>query len=163
MYERSRSSGNDPPRPQNFPPRDVPLPTPSDPSECDPSRSLPPDTRERPSTPPEQLEWEPSPHVLSGVALVPSSNASVMGSAPGVMGRLQNLTVPSLTILPSIRFETIPCPLRLLIPPEYDPVSCVAGNDLDMTLYVLFSRSRKFHRGIKGRIGQPRKGTVSIE
>ena len=132
-YKRSRSSGRRPPKSPLA--REVPLLAVSDPSESSSSNTIPPDLRELSSTPPGQL-WL---GVLDKKMPVPSSSAS---GAAGATESPPPSIVPYLTTLPSIQFQTIPRPLPLplsLIPPERLQVSWVAGNDLDMTLYVIFS------------------------
>ena len=64
-----------------------------------------------------------------------------MKKTPGAMEYPPRSTASSFTILPSVHFQTVPHPLPLPlsdIPPERLQVSWVSGNDLDMTLYVVF-------------------------
>jgi hypothetical protein len=97
----------------------------------------------------------PSPFDLfarSSAPLVPWSDGSVAQKTLGVTEWSPRSTGSSFTILPSINFLTIPRPLHTslsLIPPERVQVSWVAGNDLDMALYVFVIRSLKFSSGLK--------------
>ncbi|KAF9779636.1 hypothetical protein BJ322DRAFT_369328 [Thelephora terrestris] len=123
-YERSRSSANVSSR----------LPrSPTKSSKFVYFHHVPPDPHERPSTPPERPE---SPHALDEAALVLSSSASAVEKARGVTECPPPLITSSLTILPSIHFQSIPRPLPLplsVIPPERKQVSWVSENDLDMS------------------------------
>ncbi|KAF9779637.1 hypothetical protein BJ322DRAFT_369970 [Thelephora terrestris] len=92
--------------------------------------------RERSPTPSKRLKWIPSPHVLERTAPVLSSDTSVIEEACETTECPPPPTMPSLTILPSIRFQAIPRPLPLpssIIPAERLQVSWGPGNDLDMS------------------------------
>ena len=139
----------------------VRLTAPTDPGESGSYNPTSHDLRERSLKSPKQLEGKPSPDVaLNKVVLAPSSDALVVNY-------LLRPTPSSPTVLPSIHFQTIPHPLRIplsVISPDHLRVSHTAGTDLDMSLYVFFSRSRKFHRagGTEGMFWQPRKGAMSV-
>jgi hypothetical protein len=139
-YEGSRSSANVPP--QTSPPRDVLLPSWTDSSEAGSSHSLSPESRGRSSTPPRQLKWQPSPHVLDQVPPVPCLDALAVEENSGITDCPPCPTESSFAISPLILFHAIPRPLGVtfsLVPPERMQVSCAPGSDLDMTLYVSLS------------------------
>ena len=125
---------------------DLPLLTLSSSSKSASSLSLSPSPApcKRPSTPTVQLPPELLPHIYDGILLNPSSETSVVQKTHGTAERFPRSTVSYFTILPSIHFQTIRRPLHVplsLIPPEHTQVSCIAGSDLDMSLYVFFSAS----------------------
>ena len=146
VYTGHRSSRNILSVPPKSSPGNVPLAL-SDPSEPGPSHPLPPDLRERSSTPPERLESD----VLDKVMPVPSPDASVVERARDATVNALPPTVSSFTILPSIHLQAIHRPLQMplsVIPPERVQVSSIAPNDLDMILYVFFlSRKLSWDRG----------------
>lgn len=94
----------------------------------------------RPLTPTLRLPWEISPRIRdSEIVLGPSSDVLITQKNRGTTKCVSRLTGSSFTILPSIHFRTVARPLRVslsFIPPEYMQISCVSGNDLDLTLYV---------------------------
>ena len=103
---------------------------------------------EQPSASTVELPWELSPRIYNEAVVGPSSNVSVVQEIHGAMECVPPLTGSSFTILPSVRFRTIPRPLRVplsFLPPEHiQMVSSIARNDLDMSLCV-FVRLPKFH------------------
>ncbi|KAF9779641.1 hypothetical protein BJ322DRAFT_368458 [Thelephora terrestris] len=112
-YERSPSIGIVPPRPLRSRPGKAPLLAP-------PNSIIHPDPCERPPPPPR----------------VPSSSVSVITKPRAATECPPSPTVPSLTTLPSICFQTIPRPLSQplsVIPPERLQVSDASGCGLDMT------------------------------
>ena len=137
------------------------LATPTDPGESGSFNPISHDLRERSLKSPKQLEWKPPPDIaLNKVVPVPSSDALVVN--------YPLRPIPSSpTVLPSIHFQTIPHLIRIPLSdicPDHLRVSHTAGTDLDMTLYVFFSRSRRFHRagGTEKMFWQPRKGAMSV-
>ena len=149
IYERYRFSRNVPPTPSRSPPGGGLPQSPPDSGQADSSHLPPLDPRERSSTLPKQPERGRSPCILDEVVPIPPSGALVVKKVPGAAEYPLPSTVPFFTILPSIHFQ-IPCPLPLpfsVIPPERVQVSWVAGNDLDMSLYVFFPWSQKFSWG----------------
>ena len=142
----SQTSANGTSKPPISPPSDLPLPNSSEPNSF---FSTPPAPCERPSTPATQLPWELSPCIRNEIALGPPSNVSVVQKIHDTVECIPRSVASSFTILPSIHFRTIPRPLRVplsLIPPEHVQISCIAGNDLDMTLYV-FLQLQNFRGG----------------
>ena len=94
---------------------------------------------EQPSLRTAQLPWERSPRTYNQIGLVHSSDASVVQNIRSTTEHVLRLTGSSFAILPSIRFQTIPRPLRIpssFVPPEYMQTSSVTESELDMTLCV---------------------------
>lgn len=93
---------------------------------------------EQSSTSTERHPRDLSTHLYDETVSYISSDVSVVQKHPGTTKCAPRLAVSSFTILPSIHFR-IPRPLQIplsLIPPEHVQVSYIAGNDLDMFLYV---------------------------
>ena len=142
-YERSRSSREFPFKSPSPSPGRV-LPAPSDSRS---SYSLPLDPGER---------LQPS-YVPDEVVPVLSPGTPAIGDVPGTTKRPPHHTVPPLTILPPVHVQAVPRPSpppSSVISPERLQVSWVSGNDLGMSLYVVFLRVRKVSRagGAKGMI-----------
>ena len=134
-YERFRSASNALPKPVRSPPREVLTALP------DSIRSLPPDLCERPSTPLALLKWNPLPDDI------------VAKEAPGAIVYPPSPIASPFTVLPSIHFQTVPRLLLVpfsVIDPERVPVSWVSGDDLDMSVYVIFLLISDIFVGPKG-------------
>ena len=131
-YDGSRPSDNASAKIPMSPPKGVLLPW-SDPGEPGSSHPLSHHSRERFPTHPGRFERDSSPLILETIVPIPSS---VPGKFLGVSEHPLNLAVSSLTILPSIHFRSIPCPLKISLPPERVQVSWVSASDQDMTLCV---------------------------
>ena len=94
-----------------------------------------------PSPTPYERALVPSSHLRGEIELDPSSDVSVVQDTHDTTECVPCPLVSYFTVLPSIHFRAIPRLLQVplsLIPPERVQVSSIAGNDLDMTLYVLF-------------------------
>lgn len=95
---------------------------------------------QRSSKLPEQPERKSSPNGLGEVVPTSLVDASAVKRVPSTPACLPRPAIPSFAILPSVHFQTILRPLSLplsVIPPERVQISLVAGNDLDMSMYVV--------------------------
>lgn len=92
------------------------------------SLSPPLATRERPSTLMERLLWELSPRIKNEIVLAPLARSLSVQNTHGITERVPRLAVSFFAILSSIRFRTIPLPLRVPLaftPLEHVRVSCI--------------------------------------
>ena len=158
-----RASTNAPSETRTSPPRGLPLLTRPDSTEPVPSLSLSLASCKQPPAPAVRFSRDYLPRMHDKISLSSSSDVSVVQKARDTPNSTQRPTVHSFTALSSTHFQTINRPLWTSlsrIPPEHAQVSGVAGNDLDMKLYVfspdsyIFTGSQELKRSVLAAYGR---------